>query len=157
MLLIDRGIAGLLSLKREADERFARRPHNFFHAELGGSREHVVRAHHVYPERLAIGENERCRDRRQVNNRIRTSQGVDRLPEVGQVRDQRRRTRISRGGHINVGDVVAVFDEIGHNGSTGLSAPAGNYDFVHPLSLRYAVSLRHHPRTKGPAESVTHW
>ena len=91
MFLVDWRVGGLLALERQAEDRFARCPDDAMQAEQPRRLEDVVRADGVCPEGRLLGPNPRRRDRRKVNDSIRTRQALDGLAEVGQIGEQKRR------------------------------------------------------------------
>ena len=103
-------------------------------AEQRGRAEDVVGAQHVDLECPLDGADPRRRDGRQVDDRIRAAERLDRLAEVGQVRPEERRIRRLAGDDVDVDDVVAVLDEIAHHCPARLAAAAGHHDLGHRRS-----------------------
>jgi hypothetical protein len=91
MLFVDRRVGWLLSLERQTENRLARRPHDPAQADEPRCLEDVVRAQNVRSKGGLLGVNSGCGNRREVNDGIRPVQRFDRLAEVGQVGEPRRR------------------------------------------------------------------
>ncbi len=66
-----------------------------------------------------------------MNDGITSGQALDGLAEVGQVGQQRRRSRLSRRHDVGREHVVFVLEQIADNRPSGLSACAGDDDLCH--------------------------
>jgi hypothetical protein len=63
-----------------------------------------------------------------VNDRVDTRQALDRLSEVGQIGEQKRRRRFCRRDQIDTQYIVLVLDQITDNCPTRLPAGSGDYE-----------------------------
>ena len=116
VVLVDGGVAGLLPVERDPDERLARGPHHPLHAKGHRGREHVVGAHRVDAEGRFVGEDVGRRNGGQMDDGVGALQRVDRLTEIGQVGVEGGGVGIVTGRQVDVADVVSVLGEVGDDG-----------------------------------------
>jgi hypothetical protein len=66
-----------------------------------------------------------------VNDGITAREALDGLAKIGQVGQQRRRSRVSGRDDVHGKHVVPVFEQSADDRPSGLPTGAGNHDFRH--------------------------
>ncbi len=108
VLFVDRRVLRIPASERYADQGLGGRPHDLFKADGGGRGEHVVRAHHVDPECLAVGEDVWGRNGGEVDDGVGAAEHLDGLAEVGEIGDHRRSVWVTGGGDVYVDHPIPV-------------------------------------------------